>query len=407
MSDAAPKGGGREAAHVTGRLDGFDGLRALAAVLVIAYHAGSVAGATSAGAFAPVAAGLKSGVAVFFVISGFLLYLPYARAIEADGPLPNGRDFALRRAVRILPGYWVALALLAAAGLVSGVFTSDGWRFFDFAQIYDRHTLRAGLGVAWSLDVEISFYALLPILACMLARRARSAPTGSSARTQLGPIMALAIGSIVLRALLARSLLAPVPDARVVAATSLPGLMDWFAVGMGLAVLKAALERGSWVNPVFATLARNPGRCWLAAVTLYMVAVPAQGGELFLSIYGVIAHLAFGLAAGLVVLPAVLPAPVGTRSRTLSLLRSRTLAWLGTISYGIYLWHVPFLLKFDEWIGTPRGVLAFAGLFFATLAGAIALGAASWYLVERPAQRWRSRRRRQAAVQRVALVVGD
>jgi peptidoglycan/LPS O-acetylase OafA/YrhL len=408
VSDAAaPIAGDHVAASVPRRLDGFDGLRAIAAVLVIAYHAGSLAGATSAGAFAPLAAGLKAGVAIFFVISGFLLYLPYARAIDAGETLPNWRDFALRRAVRILPGYWVALAVLATTGLVSGVLTPDWWRFFGFAQIYDQHTLRTGLAVAWSLDVEVTFYALLPALAWMLARVARSKPAASRASSQLGPIVALAIGSLALRALLARSLLAPVPDARIVSATSLPGLMDWFAVGMGLAVARVGLERGSRVSPVLVALARNPGRCWLGAAAIYMIGVPAQRGELFLSSYGVVTHLAFGLAAGLLVLPAVLPAPVGTRSSTHALICSRPFAWLGTISYGIYLWHVAFLVEFDKWIGTPRGVLAFAGLLVVTLVGAISLGAASWYLVERPAHSWWSRRRRRADVQRLALAVGD
>lgn len=70
------------------------------------------------------------------------------------------------------------------------------------------------------------------------------------------------------------------------------------------------------------------------------------------------------------------------------------MAWMGTVSYGMYLWHVPFRNLVDKWLGMPRGVLAFAALFLLTLAGGICLGALSWYLVERPAQAWARRRLR-------------
>ncbi len=140
----------------THRLVGFDGLRALAAVLVIAYHAGSLSHASLSGRLAPVVAELKGGVVVFFVVSGFLLYLPFARAIRDGRGLPRWQEFAGRRAVRILPAYWVALALLAGVGLVHGVLTQSWWRYFGLAQIYAPSSLHHGLDVAWSLCTEIT-----------------------------------------------------------------------------------------------------------------------------------------------------------------------------------------------------------------------------------------------------------
>jgi peptidoglycan/LPS O-acetylase OafA/YrhL len=370
----------------TRRLDGFDGLRALAAVLVIAYHAGSMAGAANVGPFALVVAELKGGVVVFFVISGFLLYLPYARAIRAGRALPRWREYAGRRAVRILPAYWVALALLAAVGVVHGVLSGGWWRFFGLVQIYEPRTVLGGLGLAWSLCTEISFYALLPIIALTLAQRGRSQL--DVGRRQPWALGALVLASLVLRAFLARSLVAPVPHSRIVLATSLPGLIDWFALGMAMAVLRAGWEQGAQLGPALAALARRPGRCWLAAALLFVVGVPAQQGEVFLPSYGVAAHVAIGLAAALLVLPAALPASATASAGTVSLMCSRPLAWLGVISYGIYLWHVPLMETLDQAVGHPRGIGAFALLFVATLAGAIVLGAASWYLVERPVQRW-------------------
>jgi peptidoglycan/LPS O-acetylase OafA/YrhL len=149
------------------------------------------------------------------------------------------------------------------------------------------------------------------------------------------------------------------------------------------------------------------------AAAVYTVGVLFQDGEVFLTDYGLAAHVALGVAAALFVLPAVAPdtGQRDRRSRPLALLRSRPLIWLGTISYGMYLWHVPFRDLVYKWVGAPRGVLPFAAMFVLTLAGGVALGAASWYLVERPAQAWmRARRPRQGAAspprdERVA--VGD
>jgi len=77
---------------------------------------------------------------------------------------------------------------------------------------------------------------------------------------------------------------------------------------MAMAVLRAGWEQGAQFGPALAALARRPGRCWLAAALLFVVGVPAQQGEFFLPSWGVAAHLAIGLAAALLVLPAALPA---------------------------------------------------------------------------------------------------
>ncbi len=93
------------------KLDGFDGLRALAALSVVSYHVALSSKFAHAGSLAPLLWELKGGVAIFFVISGVLLYLPYARAIRDRSALPDWRVYARRRGVRILPAYWVALTV--------------------------------------------------------------------------------------------------------------------------------------------------------------------------------------------------------------------------------------------------------------------------------------------------------
>jgi peptidoglycan/LPS O-acetylase OafA/YrhL len=388
----------------TSRLEAFDGLRACAALSVVAYHVGKATDTVVSGALAPVLSQLKAGVTVFFVISGFLLFLPYARAIRCDGPLPDWHDFARRRVVRILPGYWAALTILAIAPLSAGILTPNWWRFYGLAQIYRSDTVFGGLDVAWSLCVEVSFYALVPVLAAGLARLALRSD-GRAAATQLRVLGAMAIGCLVLRLGLTDSLtvpvgvrIAPIGNGALLA-TSLPGLLDWFALGMGLAVVRAEWEVGCQMARWLTTLAHRPWWCWSLAAVLYAAGIPMQHGDTFLPLYGLGTHVALGLAAAAFVLPAVaVHSGVGaeldaTRSRPIALLTHPIMAWLGTISYGIYLWHKPVLDAIDGQ-GTRfvshASTLGVVGLLAVTVAGAVVLGAASWYLLERPAQRrWR------------------
>jgi peptidoglycan/LPS O-acetylase OafA/YrhL len=112
-----------------------------------------------------------------------------------------------------------------------------------------------------------------------------------------------------------------------------------------------------------------------------------------------------GLASGLLVLPATVR---HVRSGPARLLSAPFVAWVGTVSYGMYLWHVSWLrLLNGPHLAVPgyaAGLGRTAVLFLATTAGAIALGASSWYLVERPAQRYLGRRRRpERAVPAAAL----
>lgn len=376
------------------RLEGFDGLRACAVFLVMAYHAGNAVGAASYGSLAPLVSALKAGVTVFFVISGFLLYLPHARAMANGSNAPDWREYGRRRAARILPGYWVALTVLAAASLITGVFGPQWWKFYGLLQIYGNGTLEGGLGVAWTLAVEVSFYVTLPFLAWGLRRVVVAART-RPARTQVTIVVGLALASLEFRGWLAGSPVLPVRAPGVAVASWLPFMWDWFALGLVLAVLRAEWERGArFLRPVEA-LAHHPAASWVLAGAVFTGGVLLQHGEDFLSAYGPATHVAFGVAAALFVLPAVAPSSGESRrrSRPLALLRSRQATWLGTISYGVFLWHVPLRDQFYKWMGDPRGALWYPAMFALTVAGGLALGAASWYLVERPAQAWIRARR--------------
>jgi peptidoglycan/LPS O-acetylase OafA/YrhL len=158
------------------RLAGLDGLRGLAALCVLAFHAWLYRDGTPArvakGDPADVAlSSLRTALVLFFVLSGFLLARDLRRWLE-DGVRPTLRDYATRRAMRILPAYWVAI--VGSVALLWGGRPADGirlppaddlWVFAILGQNYFSDTVMKLNPVTWTLCVEVAFYALLPLLA--------------------------------------------------------------------------------------------------------------------------------------------------------------------------------------------------------------------------------------------------
>jgi peptidoglycan/LPS O-acetylase OafA/YrhL len=115
------------------------------------------------------------GVPLFFVISGFILTLPYVRSHDFNAPKPNIWSYYLRRIVRLDPPY--IISLLVAFGIIS--LTNIGWRVFFphlWASMLYLHGPIYGEaswvnGVAWSLEVEIQFYVVVPFLSKLFALR--------------------------------------------------------------------------------------------------------------------------------------------------------------------------------------------------------------------------------------------
>jgi peptidoglycan/LPS O-acetylase OafA/YrhL len=362
----------------------MDSLRAIAALTVLLYHVGFWSHLQQTHSYGAALTSLGFGVAVFFVLSGFLLYRPFFNAEVSGSPRPRIRDFLRRRVVRVVPAYWLALTVLAIFPGLVGVFTDHWWRYYFFLQIYSSVPLVriTGISVAWSLCIEVSFYVALPFYAALTRRLARDLDPDRKAVFQLVVLAVLGAASLIL-------------GWGIHGANTPPLLLtffDWFALGMGLAVISVWLHgRAERPRPI-RLIVEHPGRCWGAALVAYAIlsALVADAPQhyIFSRSQAFEDHALRGLVAFLLVLPAVFGDDAGGWPRRL--LALGWMRWLGLISYGIFLWHLPLLLWFDR-----HGVTFAPLLLVCTLAATIACAAASYYLVERPLLRFKDPRPRR------------
>lgn len=375
------------------RFPHVDGLRAVAAVSVLVFHTAFTTGATGAW-YGPIVGRFELGVALFFVISGFLLYRPFFAAHYEGRPRIRTRDYLRRRVLRIVPAYWLALTVLAIYPGLQGVFTDEWWVYYGFLQIYQSDTFVNGIPPAWTLCVEVSFYLLLPLYAVALRRVCRGWALAQVVRIELAVLGVLALASVAFRTV-------AIASGPTVVFTWLPGMFGWFAAGMALAVVSVALERRERACALAELVARRPGAVWALALAAFVglaltVDPPrADGATIYSEGESLRLHVLSAVVALLVLLPAVVGADAGGAVRRL--LSLRLLAWLGLISYGIYLWHHTLMLWLEslgaiDWV-PGSGFITLTAL---TLALAVTCAAASYYAVERPLLRFKDRRRRRA-----------
>ena len=350
------------------RFGGLDALRALAALSILEFHAVGIYARGSA----PDAwthdwvARLDVGVPIFFLLSGFLLYRPFARA-RAERRQPSVRNYAWRRVLRIFPGYWVALVVAVLALGLSGALAP---RYLLLLQSYSKDTVAGGLPQAWTLCVEVAFYAFLPLWAALVRR------TNAPELPALALLFAvsLAYKLVVLGAVVGDHVGAV--DPWIIA---LPAYWDMFAMGMALAVVSTRRA-----------IPGHPAMWWLAAAALFVLSAKGAGlahpsVEGFTHTQVMVRHYLYAgiafcvLAAGL----------TGPRPLEAAPLRA-----LGRISYGIYLYHLTVLGLLGKWDLAQLEDHVHPYILWSAfgIAGTLVLAAASWFAVERPALSLRRRR---------------
>lgn len=357
----------------------MDSLRAIAALSVLAFHAAFFAGMYTSDSFLrPYLAQPGAGVTVFFVISGFLLYRPFVRARAEDRPWPGTGAYAWRRFLRIVPAYWVALTGVALWLSLTTV-VKPAWHiplFYGFGQIYSAKTGVSGLGQAWTLCVEVTFYAFLPLWA--LAMR------GRGPRAELAALSGLWLASLGWK-LFATHHVDPSSFDSGPWLMPLPNFLDQFAAGMALAVLSVhGLARVSRAWP-----------WWVLAAVAYWALCTRIGlhgrlGERVGPREFLLRHELETVAAVGLVVPAIFAWK--RRDAVRRLLGWRPLLYLGLVSYGIYLWHDAVVAKTADgiahWMARTLGLGVEARclvLFVLGAAGATAIATVSYYTIERPA----------------------
>lgn len=365
-------------------LPAVEGMRACAAIGVVITHAAFQTG-HSKGIDGRLFGRFDLAVAVFFALSGFLLWRGHAASVRGLRRTPATGHYLRSRIVRIMPGYLVAVIVILlllpdAANADLTVWLAN----LTLTQIYVPLTLTGGLTQMWSLSVEVSFYLVLPLLA-LFARRL-------PVRARIPVIAAVAVASWGWG-----YLMAALPYDAPVGVNPLnwpPAFSSWFAAGMLLAELTVSA-------PGLAhRLAR---RRWLmAAVALvaYLVAASPLAGPEGL-IPGTASQFAVKTAmgavlAGVLIAPLVLDRP-DTPHRMLG---SPVIVTLGRWSYGLFVWHLAALAMVFPVIGE----FAFNGhlpvVLALTLIFGFAIAAVSYALVESPCRqalrRWEYRASRPA-----------
>jgi peptidoglycan/LPS O-acetylase OafA/YrhL len=339
-------------------LPGLDGLRALAVIAVVLYHAGQT--------WLP---GGFLGVEVFFVISGYIITSGLLADWRETGSVPL-LSFWRRRALRLLPALFSLLAILLVAGalfmpdkidqlradaLAAGVYVTNWKLIFGHVPYFQSFGPPPLLQHLWSLAVEEQFYIVWPLLLTVLLRLLRPRATAFV-------IFACALASTAAMALLFTDVYS---TSRIYYGT------DTRACGLLLGAALAFVVRPG-VSPsragAFAVFfAGVLGLAGLSALALRL-------GEYEPMLYK------GGFLVTDVATAAVIVAVAAPRSLASRIIGVAPLRWLGVRSYGIYLWHWPLLLLFKPDTGS-------AGLDLALcLAAVVAASALSYALVEKPAR---------------------
>lgn len=331
LHDATTEQGGLEQVSGVDRVASLTGIRAVAALLVVATHAAYTTGKYTHGYFGLICSRLEIGVPIFFVLSGFLLFRPWVKsAVDGSAP-PSISSYARHRFRRIMPAYTVTVLAAYLVYHYRTVWPNPGhtWmglvRNLTLTQIYSDNYLRSyvhqGLTQMWSLSVEVAFYLVLPALAYLLL-------TVLCQRRWQPVLLLLGLVGLALITPAWLILVHTVTWLPLVARLWPPSYLIWFVAGMLLAVLQAMGVRCY-------ALAALP----LAAISYLIVATPIGGAPTTSPIGLVEALVKSGFYAFIAALT-VAPLALGNQGWYARLLASRPMVWLGEISYEIFLIHL-------------------------------------------------------------------
>jgi peptidoglycan/LPS O-acetylase OafA/YrhL len=348
----------RQQAAPARHIPSLDGIRAVSIILVFCTHAGLAA-------YVPG----DLGVTIFFFLSGFLITTLMRSEFERNGSV-NLRHFWLRRALRILPPLYLvllgatvlALILYPPGTVCAPAMAAEALFYANYWGIYGVNCEAPGTGVVWSLAVEEHFYLLFPLIYIAMQK------LRLTRQRQAWLLWGLCAVILIWRCVLVIALHAN--STRIYLPTDTR--IDSILFGCALAV---------WNNPVL-DKSRLPPRLWKyvllpGALVVLLLSVAFQGevfrNTWYFSIQGAALTLIFISAVRFHTWP------------LFRLLNYRPVAFIGVLSYSLYLIHFVLLRAakqlWPEWQGSLRVLIALS---------ASALAAwAIFVLIERPCARLR------------------
>jgi peptidoglycan/LPS O-acetylase OafA/YrhL len=363
------------------------GMRGVAAFLVFLYHYEALHPGIRLDLSVPVIGSILqfplgfgfAGVDIFFVLSGFLLTLPFARAALSGEQGPQLSRYFKRRFLRVFPAYYTQLFIILAIGgwflcwtpPTASSFIAHLLMFFNIGW----NPVTPMVGVWWTLPVEMGFYLLLPLLALFL---------------RPGRWIFVLLGGMVL-SMVYRSWAAahfgPLGSAAAfLAASQLPGSLTEFLLGASAALLVQYVSLNDLPRPAARVLdlAFVLGLL-IPAVWLWQVVLSA-GADYWLGHWGmIVAPLALGLPLAMAVTGLYWGSRIGT-----FLLANRVIYFLGLISYSLYLWHFVVMQQIQLLIGETYASLPHWVTFPLSTVAVTGVASISYYLVERPFYRLKS-----------------
>ena len=408
----------------------LDGVRAIACLIVMSYHISLIGADTHLwGPFSPsyplfgsiVYAGAM-GVTLFFVLSGFLLFMPYAKALlSVKANWPSARSFYLRRAFRIIPAYYLCLFLLVFLShteYLQPAHWADLGLFLAFFMESGASTYQKINGPFWTLGVEWQFYMLLPLIALGMIFLVRRVSMHGSTKRRLWSVVCCLLGVIAWGLFTriwrnyflthpAETFLVPRPvmDGILFFVHGMYGkFLEDFAIGMLISLLFIYLQQA----PAESAFKRHTLRLspWLWAAGILLLVFMAMWRfnikhpwwpflQPLMSSYYWLSELGFSLGFGLCIFALLF----GDSAALKRPFEWRPLRWIGLISFSLYMWHLPLLLFFRYNIANHlqgwNPAVAFSLYWLWAFLVIVPFSALSYLLIEKPGMAFGERLRQR------------
>ncbi len=365
----------------------FDGFRALAAISVLVTHVAYLSGFDIHSRFGAFTARMDVGVAVFFMISGFLLYRPFVASRIAGRHGPRPASYFWRRALRILPAYWLALTITVFVLHVPKELPSakNLFLFYGLLHPYSVDNFFGPILSSYTLTTEISFYVFLPLYAFVIARAAATPQPQAQMRRELVVLAGLVAAGVVYRAVVTAADFDATRTAQL--QNVLPGWVDVFAIGMVLAVISAWITHRRVAAPAGLDRRWAPTVCWALAAAAFVaislwIGKPPRGQVTYTFWEDMGIHYLYLAVALFFLLPGIFGSQREGAIRRL--LRNPAVVFLGLISYGLYLWNETLMEKYIEWTSSTPFNTSFPVMLLIVFVATSMVATISYLVVEKP-----------------------